>query len=90
MAKKKKTIGEVSKISSNCVELTHAVYDNMVLFFRCHFKTNQLNLESFNLMSSVFQRHTIMQAFHSSVMKTRRPSILGKNKMHFKLDVNFL
>ena len=32
MAKKKK-LGEVSKISSNCVELTNAVYDNMVLFF---------------------------------------------------------
>ena len=30
MAKKK--FGEVSKISSYCVELTHAVYDNMVLF----------------------------------------------------------
>ena len=68
MAKKK--FGEVSKISSNCVELTNAVYDNMVLFFfRCHFKTNQLNLESFNLTSS------IMQAFHSSVMKTIGPSI---------------
>ena len=44
-------------------------------FFWCHFKTNQLNLESFNLMSSVLQRHTIMQAFHSSVMKTIGPSI---------------
>ena len=58
MAKKKK-LGEVSKISSNCVELTNAVYDNMVLFFSAEsqeFQPDELSTsEAYNHASYSFK-----------------------------------